>query len=347
MSVRNDARFVAESIESILRQTAADFEFIIFDDGSIDSSRQVISSFRDARIKMFTLGGVGLAAALNEGLGMARGTYVARQDADDISAPERFDQQIAYLESNPEIDVLGTAITAIDQEGRRLRDYEYPLTDAEIRQELCQMRNPLVHGSLMYRRQRILDIHGYRPAFRKSEDYDMHLRAARRLKFANLQTRLLRYRVRLDSMSGGRDEEALQYSLLARALDALRNAGIEDSDEVLHDFQGELAAGLLDEALPVSPSPVTPAEPPRSRGTAGAGSERCGVSEPLYGSIRYGRFANTFFMPTHIGARRLKTRWLRSFAPPSKSAAIQPRLIDGMNRMPQTDPVETTFHGAI
>jgi hypothetical protein len=69
----------------------------------------------------------------------------------------------------------------------------------------------------------------------------MHLRAARHLKFANLQTRLLRYRVRLDSMSGGRDEEALQYSLLARALDALRNAGIEDSDEVLHDFQGELA----------------------------------------------------------------------------------------------------------
>jgi glycosyltransferase involved in cell wall biosynthesis len=240
MSVRNDARFVAESIDSILRQTAPDFEFIIFDDGSIDSSRQVISSFTDARIKMFGLGGVGLASALNQGLGMARGTYVARQDADDISAPERFEQQIAYLESNPEIDVLGTAVTAIDQEGRRLRDYEYPLTDAEIRQELCRMHNPLVHGSLMYRKQRILDIHGYRPAFRKSEDYDMHLRAARYLKFANLEKRLLQYRVRLDSMSGGRDEEALQYSLLARALAAIRNAGMEDSDEMLPDFERAL-----------------------------------------------------------------------------------------------------------
>lgn len=241
MSVRNDARYVAESIDSILRQTVTDFEFIIFDDGSIDASRQVISSFKDARIRMFALGGVGLASALNQGLGISRGVFVARQDADDISEPERFEQQIAYLTSHPAIDVLGTAIAAIDHEGRPLRNFVYPLTDAEIRDALFRMLNPLVHGSLMYRRQRILDIHGYRPAFRKSEDYDLHLRAARCLKFANLRQPLLRYRLRLDSMSGGKDEEALQYSLLARALEALRTAGTDDSDALLQDFQRELA----------------------------------------------------------------------------------------------------------
>jgi len=241
MSVRNDARFVAQAIGSILRQTTPDFEFIIFDDGSTDSSRQVIDSFPDARIRVSALPGVGLASALNQGLAMARGVYVARQDADDVSQPERLQRQIACLDAHPDISILGTAITAIDQDGRQLRDYEYPLADAEIRKELARMRNPLVHGSLMYRRQQVVEIHGYRPAFRKSEDYDMLLRAAGYLQFANLRERLLKYRLRLDSMSGRRDEEALRYSLLGRALAAARSAGIEDCDALLADLERALA----------------------------------------------------------------------------------------------------------
>jgi glycosyltransferase involved in cell wall biosynthesis len=238
MSVRNEARFVAESIDSVLKQSVDDFEFLIVNDRSTDSSASIINSFHDHRIKLLTPQGSGLASALNQMLSIARGVYVARQDADDISEPERFERQISYLESNHDVSVLGTAITAIDQNGRKLRDYDYPLSDGVIRDLLFRMQNPLVHGSLMYRRQSILGIKGYRSIFRKSEDYDMHLRLPSSVKFANIPERLLKYRIRLDSMSVDRDGEALRYSMFARALAAVRHECTDEpSERAMHDYQ--------------------------------------------------------------------------------------------------------------
>jgi glycosyltransferase involved in cell wall biosynthesis len=238
MSVRNEARFVAESIDSVLKQSVDDFEFLIVNDRSTDSSASIINSFHDHRIKLLTPQGSGLASALNQMLSIARGVYVARQDADDISKPERFERQISYLESNHDVGVLGTSITAIDQYGRKLRDYDYPHSDGVIRDLLYRMQNPLVHGSLMYRRQPILDIKGYRSIFKKSEDYDMHLRLGSSVKFANITERLLKYRIRLDSMSVDRDGEALRYSMFARALAAVRQECTDEpSGRTMHEFQ--------------------------------------------------------------------------------------------------------------
>lgn len=120
MSVFNEEAHVAEAIESILKQTFADFEFIIIDDASTDGSPALIETYaqKDSRIKVFTQPeNQGLAVSLNKGLRQATGTYLARMDADDISYPERFQKQFDYLERHPELGALGTFMKEIDEKG--------------------------------------------------------------------------------------------------------------------------------------------------------------------------------------------------------------------------------------
>lgn len=109
MSVYNGAEFVAEAIESILAQTYSDFEFIIVDDGSTDATREIIESFKDRRIRLFTLAqNQGVGPALNYGLSRVQSKYVVKVDADDISVPTRFEEQKKFLDNNPEISIVGS-----------------------------------------------------------------------------------------------------------------------------------------------------------------------------------------------------------------------------------------------
>jgi len=123
MSVYNSERHLRQSIQSVLDQSFADFEFVIVEDGSEDSSPRILSEFarQDARIVLIkNETNRGLAASLNRGLERAQGKYVARQDADDISLPNRLELQSAYLETHPEIGILGSACTIIDEEEKNL-----------------------------------------------------------------------------------------------------------------------------------------------------------------------------------------------------------------------------------
>ena len=109
LSVYNGERYLRESIESILNQTFTDFEFLIINDGSTDDSRRIISSYDDPRIQLIdNEQNIGLSQSLNKGLKLARGTYIARQDADDISEPERLAKQVSYMDRNPHIALLGS-----------------------------------------------------------------------------------------------------------------------------------------------------------------------------------------------------------------------------------------------
>src|SRR6185312_15181398 len=108
MSVFNEERHVGAAIASILQQTYSDFEFVIIDDGSTDKSRAVVESFDDPRIRFVSRPNKGLNHSLNEGLEMARGRYIARQDADDLSMPTRFEREVALLDERPEIALVGT-----------------------------------------------------------------------------------------------------------------------------------------------------------------------------------------------------------------------------------------------
>jgi glycosyltransferase involved in cell wall biosynthesis len=118
MSVHNGEKYLREAIESILNQTFTDFKFIIINDGSTDNSLAIIRSYDDKRIRILNNGtNIGLTKSLNKALKQAKGKYIARQDADDVSLPDRFEAQLKYFVQYPEVALLGTSTYIINQEG--------------------------------------------------------------------------------------------------------------------------------------------------------------------------------------------------------------------------------------
>jgi len=109
MSVHNSERYLAEAIDSFLRQTFADFEFLIINDGSTDGSRPILAQYTDTRIRIIDNDrNLGLSAALNRGCAAARGRYIVRMDADDVALPDRLEKQFAFMERAPDIDMCGS-----------------------------------------------------------------------------------------------------------------------------------------------------------------------------------------------------------------------------------------------
>ena len=131
MSVYNGEKYLREAVESILHQTFIDFEFIIIDDGSTDSTNEVIRSYRDQRIKLLeSEKNIGLTKFLNKGIKYSTGEYIGRADVDDVSLKKRFEYQVKYMDRNPEVGICGTQTKFI---GQRNSITYCPLTHEEIR----------------------------------------------------------------------------------------------------------------------------------------------------------------------------------------------------------------------
>ena len=130
MPVRNGEKYIKESIDSILKQTFTDFELLIMDDGSTDRTVERIERYTDERIRLIRRKH-NFIRNLNEGLELALGAYIARMDADDISMPERFVKQIAFMNSHPDIDCLGTWAIEIDDDGKEYFRKKMPITHEE------------------------------------------------------------------------------------------------------------------------------------------------------------------------------------------------------------------------
>ncbi len=195
MAVYNGERYLAEAVDSILNQTFSDFEFIIIDDASQDNTPAILEKYHDSRIvRLKNDTNAGLSASLNHGIEVARGSYVARMDADDISHPERLDRQYNRLVVDPELDVLGTAYVEITNQGLIIEEASPPTTHSLIVWNLL-LHNVMAHPSIMMRRDAVLTIGGYNPAFRLSQDYELWTRLALKGRFANLPERLLKHRV--------------------------------------------------------------------------------------------------------------------------------------------------------
>jgi glycosyltransferase involved in cell wall biosynthesis len=193
MPVYNGGPYVARAIDSVLAQAFSDFEFIIVNDGSTDDTESVIRSYADPRIRLITQPNHGFVFSLNRGIQLAKGVYIARMDADDISAPKRLSTQLALLESRPSIGVVGTAIIRIDESGRPLCTEYFLANDAELRQDLA-LRCPFAHGSVIMRRDLVQQVGGYRQEFWLAEDYDLWRRMAAVGELANSLEPLYFYR---------------------------------------------------------------------------------------------------------------------------------------------------------
>jgi hypothetical protein len=201
MAVHNGERFLREAILSILNQTYTDFELLVVDDASTDSTAGIIASFADPRIRVLKNDtNLGLTRSLNIGLREARGEYVARMDADDVSLPERLAAQVTYLGAHPEVALLGTRAVVIDDSGNFIRETEMmaSLADAYFR---LQLDNVFVHSSVMFRLDAAVKAGAYDDEYRLAQDYDLWLRLASVHNIDILPSLLLRWRRSLSGLS--------------------------------------------------------------------------------------------------------------------------------------------------
>lgn len=220
MAVYNGERYLREAMDSILSQTYADFEFIIIDDSSTDDSPSILLSFADPRVCLVSNEhNLGLAKSLNRGIGLAKGEFIARQDADDVSNPGRLQAQVAYMEQNAGVGVIGTATEWIDAAGNPFKTWPAGATNAEL-QPLLLVTCPLVHGSVMFRRRCIDDVGNYGADMRTGQDYDLWLRVAEKWDIVNLPQVLYRYRWHDQMVSVTRQSEQRSHASasVARAI---------------------------------------------------------------------------------------------------------------------------------
>jgi glycosyltransferase involved in cell wall biosynthesis len=220
MPVHNGARYLAEAVDSILGQTFADFEFLILDDGSTDSTPALLArrAAGDSRIRVVSRPNRGLTASLNELLAQARGEFIARMDADDVALPERFARQVEFLEGNPGVVCVGGATLMIDGEGRFLTVISPPADDAAIQSAALAGHGAITHPSAMMRRTALEAVRGYDDNYPAAEDLDLWLRLGEVGKLANLPTPVLKYRLHANSISEGKRE--LQRNSARRACEA-------------------------------------------------------------------------------------------------------------------------------
>jgi glycosyltransferase involved in cell wall biosynthesis len=206
MSVYNTEKYLTESINSILNQTYTDFEFIIVNDGSNDNSLEIINSFHDTRIVIINQSNTGLAKALNNGIKLAKGKYIARMDADDISNKDRIEKQVVFLNENPQYVVIGSNATFIDMQSNRLYDSNYFLNDNEIRDRLPL--SPFFHSSTMFKKNIFEEIGGYNEKIKHHfEDRILWNQMAKLGKLGNLPETLISYRLVPNSISNKKSEK--------------------------------------------------------------------------------------------------------------------------------------------
>ncbi|WP_417939630.1 glycosyltransferase family 2 protein [Flavobacterium sp. RS13.1] len=209
MPVYNCELYIRESIESILNQTFDDFEFLIIDDASTDSTVDKIKMYNDKRIKLIEKSlNTGLTNSLNYGLAIAKGEYIARMDGDDISLPKRFEKQIAFLDQNQDVILCGTLYKIIGTE----KVCEHPLFHDEIKVKLisgCYIAHPTVMIRKFILEQNKIS---YDSTKEPAEDYDLWSRLAFLGKLSNIGEVLLHYRVHPLQVSILRREKQIKIS---------------------------------------------------------------------------------------------------------------------------------------
>lgn len=195
MPVYNGREYLRPAIDSLLAQTFKDFELLVVNDGSKDDSQDIIDSYKDPRIVSIKQENQGVARSLNNGLNVAKGKYIRRHDADDISTPDSLQIQVDFLESHPEYVMVCNQQAFMTSNGKIAKKHRVPNSrffEGKKFKELnfddfnVSSSSPVVHGTACYRKKEVLDLGSYRPEFIVSEDNDLWLRILEKHKIVIL-----------------------------------------------------------------------------------------------------------------------------------------------------------------
>jgi glycosyltransferase involved in cell wall biosynthesis len=195
MPVYNGAKYLKEAINSVLAQTYNSFEFIIINDGSTDHSEDIIKSFTDERIKYIKNEHMGLIDSLNLGIKKSLGEYIARFDADDICEPNRLEEQIKFFKDNPQMALVGSWATTINEDGIKTGELKYPPRDWQKIKNYSLLHNPFIHPTVMFKRVLIDEVGSYDKKFKHTEDYELWTRIIYKYPCVNIPLPLIKYRV--------------------------------------------------------------------------------------------------------------------------------------------------------
>lgn len=214
----NNAATIAEAVRSVLAQTVRDLELIVIDDGSRDDSADVAraAAAGDARFRLLAMGeNVGIARSLNAGLREARAPVVAVLDADDWSVPWRLERQLAVLDGDPSVAVVGSRMREVDETGAELRP-RTSFAAGDVRAALLRF-NPIPNTSSAFRRDAALALGGYDPRYRYAMEYDLWLRLAERHRIVALDEVLATRRMSRTNVAARREREQTAETIVMRA----------------------------------------------------------------------------------------------------------------------------------
>ena len=275
MPLKNGLPHLHDAMASLIAQTYPDIEILVIDDGSEDGGPEEIQGRALSHVRVVPSNGQGIAAALNTGLKLATGEFVARHDADDWSHPERIERQLEYLSRHPEIDVLATCAEFVDVEGRpaenawtsSVRRHDDAVQTPDELARLLPRSCAIHHATMMARRDVLRAAGGYRSAFVAAQEYDLSLRLLPAARFAKLPVRLYTYRLherqttqqQQDQQRRALIRSKLEYVIrreprLAAGARLVLAADARGAD-VHREVGREIGLTFEDDILPASPDP--------------------------------------------------------------------------------------------
>jgi len=203
MPVYNGADFIYQAVDSVLKQSFTNFEFLIYDDGCTDNSIEIIKKFQDKRIKLFSDGyNKGIVDRLNFLIDQSRGQYIARMDADDIWYPNKLEEQMSFLKKEPENYMVACFVQLIDDKGEIFRNNFKQYSYSKDVEKFLPNSNFIIHSSVLLRREIFDDIGKYRLKYLHAEDYDLWLRMLKKkILFKILPNILMNYRFSQQSIN--------------------------------------------------------------------------------------------------------------------------------------------------
>jgi glycosyltransferase involved in cell wall biosynthesis len=218
MPCYNSNLYIREAIQSILNQTYSNFELLVLDDGSTDGTKSIVLDFKDARIKYYCeIENKGIVYQLNKGIENAKGEFIARMDADDISLPERFQKQIDFLEDpkNHKIDVLGTDAVSIGKETSKIQFQNYKPNQISF---LLNFFCPILHPTVMMRSKIFQKGLKYSDEYKYAEDLALWRMIDNAKNIAILKESLLQYRIHQNQTNSNEIRKEVQKNSTLNAL---------------------------------------------------------------------------------------------------------------------------------